>query len=94
MALLRTRSFSLRRGPSAPRPLPVPPVLRRLEVRCPDRDAHQLALRLRAAGPTVTRLGYVAMNFVCPFRGCNHREVWGIDRTSGRPACLWAGKRR
>lgn len=92
MSLFRARSFSLRRAPSGLPPLPVPAPLRCLDLLCPDRDAHQLPLRLRCAGPTVTRLGYIAADFICPFKGCRHKEVWGFDRITGRPARLWSGK--
>ncbi len=68
----------------------LPGFIKRLDVLCRQNVAHQLPLKMKCIGESLSVRGRPMAIYACPFHGCNWREGWVVDRLTGRPHRLWS----
>ena len=69
----------------------LPGFMKRLDnVLCRQSVAHQLPLKMKCIGESLSDNGRPMAIYACPFCGCTWREGWVVDRYNDRrPHCLW-----
>lgn len=68
----------------------LPEWMRDLDNLCYPNRYHQLPIRMVCISESLTDSGRPMAVYACP--SCNRREGWVVDRQTGRPFRLWAGK--